>query len=163
MVFCAAFWKLGSHWVAFSRRLRRKIVSVVLIGGERRERDALPPCSVAFLQFGQRCRWDDIFSAVVLKICTKIDLFFEKLDKVFCVFRPQFWLVYGLRTWWWRPYSSGGDSASKIVQVVAVWSRLVSESLLIVGSAIVLVGSSAFGTRVGCIPLLIFSYRFVWR
>ena len=36
--------------MAFSRRLRRKIVSVVLIGGERRERDALPPCSVAFLR-----------------------------------------------------------------------------------------------------------------
>ena len=36
--------------VASSRRLRRKIVSVVLIGGERRERDALPPCSVAFLR-----------------------------------------------------------------------------------------------------------------
>ena len=36
--------------MAFSRRLRMKIVSVVLIGGERRERDALPPCSGAFLR-----------------------------------------------------------------------------------------------------------------
>ena len=36
--------------MAFTRRLRRKIVSVVLIGGERRERDALPSCSGAFLR-----------------------------------------------------------------------------------------------------------------
>ena len=36
--------------MAVSRRLRRNIVSVVLIGGERRERDAFPPCSGAFLR-----------------------------------------------------------------------------------------------------------------
>src|SRR6218665_2882696 len=45
-------------------------------------------------------------------ICTKVDLFFEKLDKDFCVFRPQFWWVVGLRTGWWRWASFGGDFAS---------------------------------------------------
>src|SRR6218665_150865 len=60
-----------------------------------------------------------MFSAVVLMICAKIDLFFEKLDKDFCVFRSQFCLVVGLRTGWWRRCSSGEDFASKIVQVVA--------------------------------------------
>src|SRR6218665_2048549 len=64
MFLCQCDCKHGSHWWyfarrseslaligwPFSRRLRRKIVSVVLIGGKRRERDALPSCSGAFLR-----------------------------------------------------------------------------------------------------------------